>query len=333
MDRRRTFARPHHHQSPHTLERGASPDVTAGGKYVCLAAQTALIVPFTWEDETATAVNRKDKLLKRTVIDKHTGRKVPLWELNQLLPLETAELSSHFRQIVGWADEIRRAMPAEEFRSRNFLDQDMLMECSSSATATTHVVEENSGDSVLPVEDCMEDSSAEEDEGESRRRTKMEVWKCSRLRLTANALASVFPEPALWAAADMQGNPHVIAFDNSSHLSFHTSTTSLISRQPDHCAGSDGYRSSENTSGIVTSTGSEGTEETHQNESSGGKEQDSKLMMRMTPRRPLLAIPDSPYFSSISITLPPQTNATVLGTRPAGLLQFQLLDRRRCQSR
>jgi hypothetical protein len=237
---------------PEQHQAGAEDD--GGGSYGCMAARTALILPFTWEDDTVSAVNWTEKLLKRCIRDKQTGRRVPLWELNQSLPLETAELSAHFRQIVGWNEEVRRAVHVEALHARRRLD---LPEASPAAAATAPgqpsaggegqqqqskgMEEDGEGGMEDEEEDDLdggeggelEESSGDEEEAEDEaaHRRKMEVWKCSRLRLTASALALVFPEPALWAA-DMQGQSNAVAFDNSSHLAFLTSTTNLLQPQP-----------------------------------------------------------------------------------------------------
>ena len=103
---------------PEQHQGAAGAEDDGGGSYGCMAARTALILPFTWEDDTVSAVNWTEKLLKRCIRDKQTGRRVPLWELNQSLPLETAELSAHFRQIVGWNEEVRRAVHVEALHAR-----------------------------------------------------------------------------------------------------------------------------------------------------------------------------------------------------------------------
>jgi hypothetical protein len=230
-----------------------------------MAARTALILPFTWEDDSVSAVNWTEKLLKRSLRDKQTGRKVPLWELNQSLPLETAELSAHFRQIVGWNEEVRRAVQVEAAHARRRLDLPEASPAPAAAEGKPPVLavrveeQQSKGTEETVLEEAedvdedavdagegeeMEDSSGDEEEqdDEAAYRRKMEVWKCSRLRLTAGALAAVFPEPALWAA-DMQSQSNTVAFDNSSHLAFLTSTTNLLqqphasqldARQPGH---------------------------------------------------------------------------------------------------
>ncbi len=244
---------------PEQHQGAAGAEDDGGGSYGCMAARTALILPFTWEDDTVSAVNWTEKLLKRCIRDKQTGRRVPLWELNQSLPLETAELSAHFRQIVGWNEEVRRAVHVEALHARRRLDLPEASPAAAAAAATAPgqpsaaAAEEGQQQSKGMEEDGevgmedeeeeddldggeggeLEDSSGDEDEAEDEaaHRRKMEVWKCSRLRLTQSALALVFPEPALWAA-DMQGQSNTVAFDNSSHLAFLTSTTNLLQPQP-----------------------------------------------------------------------------------------------------
>ncbi len=110
--------------------------------YNCLSALTALMVPFSWgeDSQNVSAFRWSDKLLRRTLLDPATGKKIHLWEINQSLPLETAELSVHFRQIVGWNESVRKFMQEQMIKNERQRRENMLSGLPSFGTGLDEIL-------------------------------------------------------------------------------------------------------------------------------------------------------------------------------------------------
>ena len=90
----------------------------------CLVAKTALIIPFSFGNHRTPPGMLQQRLLDRQIVGptgKHhppvllllakltcsAGESINIWQLNDAFPMEVAELSRQFHQMIGWRE--RRA--------------------------------------------------------------------------------------------------------------------------------------------------------------------------------------------------------------------------------
>lgn len=69
----------------------------------CLVAKSALIIPFSFGSHRTQPGFLQRKFLERQIVAPG-GDLVNLWQINDTFPLEVAELSRQFHQMIGWRE-------------------------------------------------------------------------------------------------------------------------------------------------------------------------------------------------------------------------------------
>lgn len=84
-----------------TCEERAEVDKKEEKHHNCLVAKTALIIPFSFGNHRTPPGFLQQKFLDRQIVAP-SGDYVKLWQLNDTFPMEVAELSRQFHQMIGW---------------------------------------------------------------------------------------------------------------------------------------------------------------------------------------------------------------------------------------